>query len=89
VAKIGTSNSDRTISLRLQCVVKKHKHGYNFTISHAQRIAVYQHRFTSVSGSGGRRFQAPCLVSGYSLSEGSVCSAKQAMSAHTNVKHSR
>jgi len=23
VAKIGTSNSDRTISLRLQCVVKK------------------------------------------------------------------
>jgi len=24
VAKVGTSNSDRTISLRLQCVVKKH-----------------------------------------------------------------
>jgi len=25
VAKVGTSNSDCTISLRLQCVVKKHK----------------------------------------------------------------
>jgi len=25
VAKVGTSNSDRTINLRLQCVVKKHK----------------------------------------------------------------
>jgi len=24
VAKVGTSNSDRTISLRLHCVVKKH-----------------------------------------------------------------
>jgi hypothetical protein len=24
VAKVGTSNSDRTISLRLQCVVKRH-----------------------------------------------------------------
>jgi hypothetical protein len=24
VAKVGTSNSDRTISLRLQCVVRKH-----------------------------------------------------------------
>jgi hypothetical protein len=28
MAKVGTSNSDRTISLRLQCVVKKHKHVY-------------------------------------------------------------
>jgi hypothetical protein len=24
VAKVGTSNSDRTISLRLQCVIRKH-----------------------------------------------------------------
>ena len=27
VAKVGTSNSDRTVSLRLQCVVKKHRRG--------------------------------------------------------------
>ena len=25
MAKVGKSNSDRTISLRLQCVIKKHK----------------------------------------------------------------
>ena len=30
VAKAGTSNSDRTISLRLQCVIKKHKVGVKF-----------------------------------------------------------
>jgi hypothetical protein len=29
VAKVGTSNSDRTISLRLQCLVRKHKHHHS------------------------------------------------------------
>ena len=33
MAKVGTSNSDRTISLRLQCVVKKHNYINNSTSS--------------------------------------------------------
>jgi hypothetical protein len=37
-AKVGTSNSDRTISLRLQCVVKKHNTGkmIRFSLDHLQ-----------------------------------------------------
>jgi hypothetical protein len=81
VAKVGTSNSNRTISLRLLCVVKKHIYG-SFTNKSLIRTAFYQnqrlrYRVSEVRDAGPALSSATVMK--YSLIIGGILTLRKAI----------